>query len=234
YFVFDGEKPSGRAELEKHSIASLPFKDVSVNLLHRLGKKPNLKLVLCVCLNASAFGGEHLPLKQPRDIQVPALLGGPLEEPVCTSDWAALLPATDGRFSKAWGAGMPACPGGLRWFYCFWVQSTNEPVGHVTARMETTHTFGTPSISVSTQQTPKKFAPVVAPKPKYNPYKQPGGDGDFLPPPPPPVDDLGNITSSQGAFPPPPPLDDKFFKHWGSKDVEEPYVRNSESKESMV
>ncbi|XP_058700317.1 lipoma-preferred partner [Poecile atricapillus] len=90
-------------------------------------------------------------------------------------------------------------------------KSTNEPLGHITARMETTHTFGTPSISVSTQQTPKKFAPVVAPKPKYNPYKQPGGDGDFLPPPPPPVDDLGNITSSQGAFPPPPPLDDVTY-----------------------
>lgn len=58
-------------------------------------------------------------------------------------------------------------------------KSTNEPVGHITARMETTHTFGTPSISVSTQQTPKKFAPVVAPKPKYNPYKQPGGDGKY-------------------------------------------------------
>lgn len=59
-------------------------------------------------------------------------------------------------------------------------KSTNEPVGHVTARMETTHAFGTPSISVSTQQTPKKFAPVVAPKPKYNPYKQPGGDGEYV------------------------------------------------------
>ncbi|XP_049658961.1 lipoma-preferred partner isoform X2 [Accipiter gentilis] len=103
-------------------------------------------------------------------------------------------------------------------------KSTNEPVGHVTARMETTHTFGTPSISVSTQQTPKKFAPVVAPKPKYNPYKQPGGDGDFLPPPPPPVDDLGNITSSQGAFPPPPALDDVTFNvqvNPGGKTLEE-------------
>ncbi|KAM6122320.1 LOW QUALITY PROTEIN: lipoma-preferred partner [Pterocles gutturalis] len=103
-------------------------------------------------------------------------------------------------------------------------KSTNEPVGHVTARMETTHTFGTPSISVSTQQTPKKFAPVVAPKPKYNPYKQPGGDGDFLPPPPPPMDDLGNITSSQGAFPPPPPLDDVAFNvqvNPGGKTLEE-------------
>ncbi|KAF4796029.1 hypothetical protein TURU_086609 [Turdus rufiventris] len=37
------------------------------------------------------------------------------------------------------------------------------------------------------------------------------GEGDFLPPPPPPVDDLGNITSSQGAFPPPPPLDDVSY-----------------------
>ncbi|KAM4770194.1 lipoma-preferred partner [Cyanocitta cristata] len=103
-------------------------------------------------------------------------------------------------------------------------KSTNEPVGHVTARMETTHTFGTPSISVSTQQTPKKFAPVVAPKPKYNPYKQPGGDGDFLPPPPPPVDDLGNITSPQGAFPPPPPLDDVTYNvqvNPGGKTLEE-------------
>ncbi|ETE57643.1 Lipoma-preferred partner-like protein, partial [Ophiophagus hannah] len=50
-------------------------------------------------------------------------------------------------------------------------KNPSEPVGHVTARMETTHTFGTPSISISTQQTPKKFAPVVAPKPKYNPYR---------------------------------------------------------------
>ncbi|NXQ35978.1 LPP protein, partial [Alaudala cheleensis] len=103
-------------------------------------------------------------------------------------------------------------------------KSTNEPLGHVTARMETTHTFGTPSISVSTQQTPKKFAPVVAPKPKYNPYKQPGGEGDFLPPPPPPVDDLGNITSSQGAFPPPPPLDDVSYNvqvNPGGKTLEE-------------
>ncbi|KAJ6655524.1 hypothetical protein lerEdw1_005102 [Lerista edwardsae] len=57
-------------------------------------------------------------------------------------------------------------------------KNSNEPVGHVTARMETTHSFGTPSISISTQQTPKKFAPVVAPKPKYNPYRQPEGDGE--------------------------------------------------------
>ncbi|XP_067157881.1 lipoma-preferred partner [Apteryx mantelli] len=103
-------------------------------------------------------------------------------------------------------------------------KSTNDPVGHVTARMETTHAFGTPSISVSTQQTPKKFAPVVAPKPKYNPYKQPGGDGDFLPPPPPPVDDLGNMPAPPGAFPPPPPLDDVSFNvqvNPGGKTLEE-------------
>ncbi|NWU96777.1 LPP protein, partial [Upupa epops] len=103
-------------------------------------------------------------------------------------------------------------------------KSTNEPVSHITARMETTHTFGTPSISVSTQQTPKKFAPVVAPKPKYNPYKQPGGDGDYLPPLPPPVDDLGNMTPSQGAFPPPPPLDNAAFNvqvNPGGKTLEE-------------
>lgn len=31
--------------------------------------------------------------------------------------------------------------------------------------------MGTPSISVSQHQAPKKFAPVVAPKPKFNPYK---------------------------------------------------------------
>ncbi|KAG8515827.1 Lipoma-preferred partner [Galemys pyrenaicus] len=55
-------------------------------------------------------------------------------------------------------------------------KSTGESLGHVPARMETTHSFGTPSISVSTQQPPKKFAPVVAPKPKYNPYKQAGGE----------------------------------------------------------
>lgn len=59
-------------------------------------------------------------------------------------------------------------------------KSTGEPFGHVPARMETTHSFGTPSISVSTQQPPKKFAPVVAPKPKYNPYKQSGGEGAIL------------------------------------------------------
>ncbi|XP_047419140.1 lipoma-preferred partner isoform X1 [Sciurus carolinensis] len=104
-------------------------------------------------------------------------------------------------------------------------KSTGEPLGHVPARMETTHSFGTPSISVSTQQPPKKFAPVVAPKPKYNPYKQPGGEGDFLPPPPPPLDDPGALPSGSGNFPPPPPLDDSAFKvqqgNPGGKTLEE-------------
>ncbi|XP_063518617.1 lipoma-preferred partner isoform X5 [Pongo pygmaeus] len=89
-------------------------------------------------------------------------------------------------------------------------KSTGEPLGHVPARMETTHSFGNPIISVSTQQPPKKFAPVVAPKPKYNPYKQPGGD--FLPPPPPPLDDSSALPSISGNFPPPPPLDEEAFK----------------------
>uniref|UniRef100_A0A6I8PHW4 LIM domain containing preferred translocation partner in lipoma n=1 Tax=Ornithorhynchus anatinus TaxID=9258 RepID=A0A6I8PHW4_ORNAN len=103
-------------------------------------------------------------------------------------------------------------------------KSTGEPIGHVSARMETTPSFGTPSISVSMQQSPKKFAPVVAPKPKYNPYKPPGSDGDLLPPPPPPLDDLGSLHTSPGAFPPPPPLDDTGFNvqvNTGGKTLEE-------------
>ncbi|CAL8273214.1 unnamed protein product [Arctogadus glacialis] len=51
--------------------------------------------------------------------------------------------------------------------------SGDEPLGQVSARVETTP--GNASISVSQQQAPKKFAPVVAPKPKFNPYK---GDSD--------------------------------------------------------
>ncbi|XP_073886883.1 lipoma-preferred partner isoform X5 [Macaca fascicularis] len=104
-------------------------------------------------------------------------------------------------------------------------KSTGEPLGRVPARMETTHSFGNPSISVSTQQPPKKFAPVVAPKPKYNPYKQPGGEGDFLPPPPPPLDDSSALPSISGNFPPPPPLDEEAFKvqqgNPGGKTLEE-------------
>ncbi|XP_077204131.1 lipoma-preferred partner [Paroedura picta] len=90
-------------------------------------------------------------------------------------------------------------------------KNSSEPVGHVTARMETTHAFGTPSISVSTQQTPKKFAPVVAPKPKYNPYRPAEGDGDFPPPPPPPLEDPGSLPPPPTAFPPPPPLNQALF-----------------------
>ncbi|KAG7456863.1 hypothetical protein MATL_G00240320 [Megalops atlanticus] len=94
--------------------------------------------------------------------------------------------------------------------------SDGEQVSQVTARMEPTPAFGMPSISVSQQQAPKKFAPVVAPKPKFNPFKQlgeaplSGGGGDF-PPPPPPVDDPSGLPSPPGAFPaPPPPVDASF------------------------
>ncbi|XP_036610908.1 lipoma-preferred partner [Trichosurus vulpecula] len=103
-------------------------------------------------------------------------------------------------------------------------KSTSESLGHAPARMETTHSFGTPSISVSMQQAPKKFAPVVAPKPKYNPYKPPGAEGDFPPPPTPPLDDIGSLPSGSGSFPPPPPLDEGVFNvqvNPGSKTLEE-------------
>ncbi|KAF5898431.1 lipoma-preferred partner, partial [Clarias magur] len=53
-------------------------------------------------------------------------------------------------------------------------QNNGSQHSHVTARMETSLPMGTPSISVSQHQSPKKFAPVVAPKPKFNPYKAPG------------------------------------------------------------
>uniref|UniRef100_A0A0B8RQA5 Lipoma-preferred partner n=1 Tax=Philothamnus irregularis TaxID=1899461 RepID=A0A0B8RQA5_9SAUR len=107
-------------------------------------------------------------------------------------------------------------------------KNPSEPVGHVTARMETTHTFGTPSISVSTQQTPKKFAPVVAPKPKYNPYRA-ELEGDFPPPPPPPPplssDHLGSFPPASGSFlPPPPPPEEAFANiqvNSGGKTLEE-------------
>uniref|UniRef100_A0A8C7KFU7 LIM domain containing preferred translocation partner in lipoma n=1 Tax=Oncorhynchus kisutch TaxID=8019 RepID=A0A8C7KFU7_ONCKI len=48
---------------------------------------------------------------------------------------------------------------------------TGEGEVQVKARMETTPAMGVPSISVSQKQTPKKFGPVVAPKPQFNPYK---------------------------------------------------------------
>lgn len=50
--------------------------------------------------------------------------------------------------------------------------NSNSQTGQVAARMETTPSLGSASISVSQQQAPKKFAPAVAPKPKFNPYKQ--------------------------------------------------------------
>lgn len=50
--------------------------------------------------------------------------------------------------------------------------NNNDQTGQVAARMETTPSSA--SISISQQQAPKKFAPVVAPKPKFNPYKQTG------------------------------------------------------------
>uniref|UniRef100_A0A3Q4HHX2 LIM domain containing preferred translocation partner in lipoma n=1 Tax=Neolamprologus brichardi TaxID=32507 RepID=A0A3Q4HHX2_NEOBR len=85
----------------------------------------------------------------------------------------------------------------------------HEQTGQVTARMETTPSLGSASISVSQQQAPKKFAPVVAPKPKFNPYKQMGEAtlsepaADY-PPPPPPVEESTGFLSSPGSFPPPP------------------------------
>jgi hypothetical protein len=57
--------------------------------------------------------------------------------------------------------------------------SGDEPLGQVSARVETTP--GNASISVSQQQAPKKFAPVVAPKPKFNPYKGDSDAGEDVP-----------------------------------------------------
>ncbi|XP_076871219.1 lipoma-preferred partner isoform X2 [Brachyhypopomus gauderio] len=104
-------------------------------------------------------------------------------------------------------------------------QNDGDQHGHVTARMETSFPMGSPSISVSQQQAPKKFAPVVAPKPKFNPYKQPGDPGhesagDY-PPPPPPLVDTSGLTSAT-PFPPPPPVDDFGFQIKGpEKTLEE-------------
>ncbi|KAM8889295.1 lipoma-preferred partner isoform 1-T6 [Synchiropus picturatus] len=97
----------------------------------------------------------------------------------------------------------------------------NNQSGQVTARMETTPFSGSASISVSQQQTPKKFAPVVAPKPKFNPYKQTGDVGaDYPPPPPPPpVEDSAGLPSS---FPPPPPVNSYDYQMKGpEKTLEE-------------
>lgn len=79
-----------------------------------------------------------------------------------------------------------------------------EQSGQVSARMETTPSLGSASISVSQQQTPKKFAPVVAPKPKFNPYKPPA-EADYPPPPPPPPEELTTLPSQSSFLPPPPP-----------------------------
>ncbi|KAK2835954.1 hypothetical protein Q5P01_016438 [Channa striata] len=87
--------------------------------------------------------------------------------------------------------------------------NSNDQTAQVTARMETTPSMGSASISISQQQAPKKFAPVVAPKPKFNPYKQmgevtsPDPAADY-PPPPPPAEESTTFPSSPGSFPPPP------------------------------
>uniref|UniRef100_A0A3Q3LNW0 LIM domain containing preferred translocation partner in lipoma n=1 Tax=Mastacembelus armatus TaxID=205130 RepID=A0A3Q3LNW0_9TELE len=86
--------------------------------------------------------------------------------------------------------------------------NSNDQTGQVTARMETTPSLGSASISISQQQAPKKFAPVVAPKPKFNPYKQmgdptsPDAAADY-PPPPPPAEESTCFPSSPGSFPSP-------------------------------
>lgn len=92
-------------------------------------------------------------------------------------------------------------------------QNDDDQQGHVSARMETSLPMGTTSISVSQQQAPKKFAPVVAPKPKFNPYKPLGeaaheGADDYPPPPPPAVDP--SELPSLSSFSPPPPMDESF------------------------
>ncbi|XP_046893255.1 lipoma-preferred partner [Hypomesus transpacificus] len=95
-----------------------------------------------------------------------------------------------------------------------WTPSSSDGahLGQVTARVETTPALGTSSISVSQQQAPKKFAPVVAPKPKFNPYKHPGDPahadaGEEYPPPPPPPTDEPRDLPSPTSFPLPPVLD---------------------------
>ncbi|KAI9542534.1 hypothetical protein NQZ68_019218 [Dissostichus eleginoides] len=85
--------------------------------------------------------------------------------------------------------------------------NNDDQTGQVAARMETT--LGSASISISQQQAPKKFAPVVAPKPKFNPYKHAGEPthsdpaADY-PPPPPPAEESTGFSPPSGSFPPPP------------------------------
>uniref|UniRef100_A0A8C5MQX2 LIM domain containing preferred translocation partner in lipoma n=1 Tax=Leptobrachium leishanense TaxID=445787 RepID=A0A8C5MQX2_9ANUR len=101
-------------------------------------------------------------------------------------------------------------------------KSSGDGMGHITARMETTQGFGIPSISVSTQQNPKKFAPVVAPKPKYNPYRGASEGDDFPPPPPPPPEDTSGFH--HGILPLPPMSDEAMFNvqiNTGGKTIEE-------------
>nr|XP_061834377.1 lipoma-preferred partner homolog [Nerophis lumbriciformis]XP_061834378.1 lipoma-preferred partner homolog [Nerophis lumbriciformis]XP_061834379.1 lipoma-preferred partner homolog [Nerophis lumbriciformis]XP_061834380.1 lipoma-preferred partner homolog [Nerophis lumbriciformis] len=96
---------------------------------------------------------------------------------------------------------------------------SGEQTGQVTARMETTPSLGSASISVSQQQAPKKFAPMVAPKPKFNPYKH-AGEAAFSEPaadyplPPPPAEDASRLPSS---FPPPPPANSYDYQVGGAE-----------------
>uniref|UniRef100_A0AAQ4RC80 LIM domain containing preferred translocation partner in lipoma n=1 Tax=Gasterosteus aculeatus aculeatus TaxID=481459 RepID=A0AAQ4RC80_GASAC len=102
--------------------------------------------------------------------------------------------------------------------------NSNDQTGQVAARMETT--LGSASISISQQQAPKKFAPVVAPKPKFNPYKAAGEssfpDPSDYPPPPPPAEDPTGFSPPPGSFPSPPPLNSCDFQIGGpGKTLEE-------------
>ncbi|XP_020487217.1 lipoma-preferred partner isoform X1 [Labrus bergylta] len=105
--------------------------------------------------------------------------------------------------------------------------NSTEQTGQVAARMETTPSLGSASISVSQQQAPKKFAPVVAPKPKFNPYRQMGEDlpselGADYPPPPPPADDSAALPPSSGSYPPPPLMNSYDYQTKGpEKTLEE-------------
>ncbi|KAF7203896.1 lipoma-preferred partner [Nothobranchius furzeri] len=103
-----------------------------------------------------------------------------------------------------------------------WNQGSDQ-TGQIAARRETTPSLGSASISISQHQTPKKFAPVVAPKPKFNPFK-PGGEADpavDYPPPPPPAEESTGFPSLPPSFPPP-PLDNYDYQMKGpEKTLEE-------------
>ncbi|XP_034036563.1 lipoma-preferred partner isoform X2 [Thalassophryne amazonica] len=105
--------------------------------------------------------------------------------------------------------------------------NSKEQTEQVAARMETTSPLGSASISVSQQQAPKKFAPMVAPKPKFNPYKQVAEPvhadtaADY-PPPPPPVEESAVVLPSSASFPPPPPVNSYDYQVKGpEKTLEE-------------